>query len=252
MKTVTQRWWRVAVVLCLCIWFCIYLSSLLIVFIFTQRLNLCHATWGHIFSTPPSVSWSLAAPSLLSSGHGSLTAAALSEGSYKREVCLHYQHLVVFVGILTWVDISCRWAKYFHLKSQLVFLAKWFRASAPLVVFNNRRISNINISAVLTCNCCPLMTREKRENNIFYICCKWCIYLHLATSIRAHGCQCTFFLHLNKTLAWLCTSLQDTTKRITVHCDLMMIILPIYLFMLHLSIRLCFNSSETPNGPSSR
>lgn len=39
----------------------------------------------------------LASPSLVSSGHGSLTSAAVSGGS---EVCFNYQHLVICVVFL--------------------------------------------------------------------------------------------------------------------------------------------------------
>lgn len=95
--------------------------------------------------------------SLLSPCHGPLASTALSAGSSKSEVCWNYQYLVIFVGVLIWIDISCSCAKNLHLTSQLVLLAKWFKTPTPLY---NCKTANISISAVSTGNCCPLMTRK--------------------------------------------------------------------------------------------
>lgn len=57
----------------------------------------CHSR-SYLLNTTPQSADSLAAASLSASGRGSLAPAARSAGSYKSDVYLRYQPLVVFVG----------------------------------------------------------------------------------------------------------------------------------------------------------
>lgn len=141
---------------------------------------------------PPSSCWVFCSTiSLLSPCHGPLASTALSAGSCIREVCWNYPFLVIFVGVLIWIDISWSCAKNLHLTSQLVLLAKWFKTPTPL---HYCKIANMTISAISTGNCCPLMTRKNPMTFSASVVNDY-VQSHLSTfsSIYQGACKCSFF-----------------------------------------------------------